>query len=208
VLATLAITFAGSAVVFAGDIPGYPDSVLAYDPRETALLPGYCKYTQVFRERVKGGDNQVEIDHWYKVMGRTFHDMHHYCVGLMDTNRAVLLARNPRSKAFYLVSSISEFDYVIERAPPDFVLLPEIFTKKGENLIRLAKGPLGVIELERAIEAKPDYWPPYAALSDYYKSIGDRAKARDVLEKAIAITPDATALTRRLTELDVSKSKK
>ena len=64
---------------------------------------------------------------------------------------------------------------------------PEIFTKKGENLIRLAKGPLGVIELERAIEAKPDYWPPYAALSDYYKSIGDRAKARDVLRRRLRL---------------------
>ena len=42
---------------------------------------------------------------------------------------------------------------------------PEIFTKKGENLLRLDKTTQGIAELQRAIEMKSDYWPP-RALSD------------------------------------------
>jgi tetratricopeptide (TPR) repeat protein len=190
-------------------IPGYPDNLEnALDEREVAMLPHYCIYTQVFRFNVPGGNNQAEIDRWYVVMGPTFHAMHHYCWGLMKTNRALLLARDKQAKKFYLSSSIDEFNYVLRHATPDFVMLPEILTKKGENLIRLGRGVEGVTELERAIEIKRDYWPPYASLSDYYERAGDVAKARDVLEKGLSYAPDAKALTRRLAELENGKGKK
>src|SRR5262249_9416208 len=136
--------------------------------------------------------------------------MHHYCWGLMKTNRALLLAKDKRTKTFYLNDAISEFDYFLNRASPsrDFVLLPEIFTKKGENLIKLGRGVEGVTELERAIEIKPDYWPPYADLSDYYEKTGNVAKARELLEKGLSFAPDAKALARRLAELESAKEKK
>jgi tetratricopeptide (TPR) repeat protein len=209
--------FAASAVVAmllvdasaAVIIPGYPDNVeTALDEREVALLPHYCIYTQVFRNSVPGGNNKAEIDRWYVVMGPTFHAMHHYCWGLMKTNRALLLARDKQAKRFYLSSSIDEFDFVLRRAPSDFVMLPEILTKKGENLIKLGRNVEGVTELERAIGIKPDYWPPYADLSDYYESTGNVAKARELLEKGLSFAPDAKALTRRLAELDGVKEKK
>ena len=172
------------------------------------MLPRYCIYTQLFRDNVPGGNNKDEIDRWYLIMGDTFNTMHHYCWALMKTNRATLLARTGQLRTFYLSDSINEFDYVIQRAKPDFVLLPEIHTKKGENLIRLGRGPLGILELLRAIELKPDYWPPYAAMSDHYKATGDIQKAREVLEKALSFSPDAKALKRRLTELDEAKVKR
>jgi len=71
--------------------------------------------------------------------------------------------------------------YVIDRAPRDFPLLPEILTRKGENLFKLRRAPEGVRALFQAIELKPDYWPPYAHISDYYKSLGEIAKARELL---------------------------
>lgn len=191
-----------------GGIPGYPDSVEAYDPREVAMLPRYCIHTHTFRGRVPGGNNPVEIERWYSVMGRTFNTMHHYCWGLMKTNRAILLARTRQYRMFYLQDSIGEFDYVINSAPKDFVLLPEILTKKGENLIRLGRAPLGIQELTRAIELKPDYWPPYAVMSDHYKATGDIKKAREVLEKGLSVTPDVKALKMRLAELDAVKDKR
>jgi tetratricopeptide (TPR) repeat protein len=190
-------------------IPGYPDDVrYAFDSREVAMLPNYCKYTQLFRDGVPGGNNKAEIDKWYRIMGHTFHAMHHYCWGLMKTNRALLLARNQQTRTFYLRSGIDEFDYVLRRAPPDFVMLPEILTKKGENLIKLGYGEKGVMELQSAIAAKQDYWPPYADLSDYYKGKGDVGKARDILEKALTFAPDEKALTRRLGELGGAGGKK
>jgi tetratricopeptide (TPR) repeat protein len=197
-----------AADALAADIPGYPDQIEAYDSREVAMLPRYCRYTQLFRDHVPGGNDKVEIDRWYATMGPGFHAMHHYCWGLMKTHRALFLARNQQIKTFYLGSSINEFDYVLQNSPADFIMRPEILTKKGENLIRLGKAVSGVEELERAIELKADYWPPYAALSDYHKSKGDLPQARELLEKALAFAPDAKGLTNRLAELESAKVKK
>ena len=190
------------------EIPGYPDTIMAYDPREVALLPRYCAYTQSFRERVPGGNDQKVIDEWYAQLGQPFHAMHHYCWGLMKTNRALFLARGQQARRFYLADSLTEFDYVITRVPDDFILLPEILARKGENLILLGRGQVGVLELERAIELKPDYWPPYAYISDFHKRAGDLTKAREILERGLALSPDAKGLLRRADELKQSSEKK
>jgi tetratricopeptide (TPR) repeat protein len=191
----------------ATSIPGYPERVEAYDPREVARLPKYCMYTLEFRRNVPGGNNGAEIKRWSSLMGPTFNAMHHYCWGLMHTNRAIFLAPTKQLRNFHLSASINEFDYVLRRASDDFVLLPEILTKKGENLIRLGRGPLAVGELERAIAVKPDYWPPYVVLSDYFRDSGDIGKAREVIERGLAAAPDTQALKKRLAELQKSKAK-
>jgi len=189
----------------AGGVPGYPDKLGAYDSREVGMLPRYCAYTQFFRDRV--GHNPTEVERWYSRMGPSFNHMHHYCWGLMKTNRALFLTRTEYYRRFYLNDAISEFDYVIRNATPNFVMLPEIFTKKGENLIRVGRGPDAVRDLQRAIELKPDYWPPYAALGDYFKETGDLAQAREWLEKGLSASPNTKALKRRLTELDAPQSR-
>lgn len=191
-----------------GGIPGYPESIQAYDRREVALLPRYCIYTQVFRERVPGGNNPAEIKRMLSQMGETFNGMHHYCWGLMKTNRGMILARSEQVRNFYLNDAISEFDWVIERAPQDYYLMPEFLTKKGENLIRLGRVSLGILELNRAIRLKPDYEPAYAAMGDYYRDSGDVAKAREILEKGLSQAPQARGLTKRLAELDAVKPKR
>ena len=144
-------------------------------------------------------------------MGGMFNNMHHYCWGLTKTNYAILfygtLKRTPQERRALLNSAIGEFDYVIERAPPDFVLLPEFLTKKGESLVDLGKPSLAAVEFQRAMQLKPDYWPPYVALSDYYKDIGNPKMAREVLERALSFSPDAQAVKRRLAELDGVKAK-
>ena len=174
-------------------------------PREMFMLPGYCKYTQEFRAHVPGGNNRTEIERWTTLMGPTFIHMHHYCYGLMATNRAAFMSPNREERMHNLGVSIIEFDYVIQRAPPDFGLLPEIFTKKGENLIQLENVGKGMAELVRAIEMKPAYWPAYAVISDYYKEAGQPEKAREWLEKGLAASPKSRPLIRRLTALDRAK---
>jgi len=49
---------------------------------------------------------------------------------------------------------------------------------------------------------------PYAALSDYYKSLGDLKSAREWVDKGLAAAPGTRALQRRLTELDHPKSRR
>ena len=183
-------------------IPGYPSSVTGYDAREVAMVPRFCLFTLGFRmANVPGSESQTETDRWYSQLGPAFVHLHHYCWGLMKTNRGSLLARDATTRKFYWSDANKEFDYVIERVPPEFILLPEILTKKGENLVRLGLGEIAVPEFEQAASLRPDYWPAYASLSDYFRTKGDIAKARTTLELGLAKAPDANALKRRLAEL-------
>jgi len=70
-------------------------------------------------------------------------------------------------------------------------MLPEIYTKRGENLLRLRELGEGMMSLQHAIDLKPDYWPPYAALGDYFKEAGNYAKAAEWLQKGLAASPNA-----------------
>jgi tetratricopeptide (TPR) repeat protein len=188
-------------------IPGYPNQVTEYDAREVALLPRFCMYTQDFRERVPGGNDREQIEHWQALMGPSYEAMHHYCWGLMKLHRAAVLARDARTRRFYYASAVDEFDYVLRNVTPDFAMLPEILTKRGEALLGAGRAPQAIAEFERAIELKPDYWPPYARLSDYYKSAGNSDSARQILERGLARSPNAKGLSRRLKELDDEQSK-
>jgi tetratricopeptide (TPR) repeat protein len=185
-------------------IPGYPDDVRSYDPREVAMLPPYCKYTQEFQGRVPGGNDADATERWKGVLGPTYIHTHHYCWGLMKTHRGAYLARSSFARQHYLSDAVTEFDYVIARAPEDFVLLPEILSRKGENLKSLGRGGVAVLAFERALQIKEDYWPPYAHMSDYYRDLGDRVKAREMIERGLSKVPDAPALKRRLSELQAA----
>lgn len=188
--------------------PVFVDNAYRAQPRDMDAAPRYCMYTQLFRDIVPGGNNPAEIERWHSVMGESFIHMHHYCAGLIETNRALFASRSAKERVSYLDHSIQEFDYVIRNATPGFKLLPEIFTKKGENLLRLRRGAQGIGELLRAIALKPDYWPPYAYISDYYKEVGDVVSAREWLEKGLSAAPNTKALMRRLAELDAAQNKR
>ena len=179
-----------------------------YDPKVFAMLPPYCKYTQVYQQTVPGGNDPTQIERWKLIMGpNNFLHMHHYCWGLEDVNRALYFSSTKQERDHQLYQSVSEFDYVIARVAPDFALMPEILTRRGESLLRLGDSPRAVLDLNRAIELKPDHWPPYAAMSDYYKSLGDLQSAREWAEKGLAAAPGTKALERRLAELDHPKAK-
>ncbi|MHB8493944.1 MAG: tetratricopeptide repeat protein [Casimicrobiaceae bacterium] len=178
-------------------IPPHAIADDAHSSRTRALLPAYCKYTQSFPE----AGNAAEVAHWTAIMGPVFHHMHHYCYGLMEFNYAKLFARTAQDRDHNYGTAVGNFQYVIDRSPSNFVLLPEIYTKQAEAYIAIHKSGLGVAALLRAIELKPDYWPPYADLSDFYRDAGDIDHAREWLQKGLAAIPDAEALRRRLTEL-------
>lgn len=188
-------------------IPGYSDNFMVLDPREVALLPGFCVYSEYFRQKY-GKDTAPELQQWRAMIGPSFVHIHHYCFALIKTNRALLLARDQESRRFYLYESLSEFDYVIDRVPETFVLMPEMLTKKAENMLHLGLADAAIPLLKRAAELKPDYWPPYARLSDHYKQIGDLESARSALKSGLSFAPDAAPLKRRLAELDAVDTSK
>lgn len=180
-----------------------------YDARVFALLPPWCKYTPLYAPIVPGGQNQAEIRRWNNIMGPgNFRHMHHYCRGLEHTTRALYFERTKAGRDRELRHSVMEFDYVIERVHPAFAMLPEILSKKGENLMRLGLDEAGLRALHRAIELQGDYWPAHAALSDYYKAAGDLNRAREWVEQGLVSAPQAKPLQRRLEELDEIRPKK
>lgn len=178
---------------------------LLYSPTAMLMLPSYCKHTLAYRGRVPGGNDQQEVARWYKLLGPTFEHMHHYCWALAQTNHAMFNTRSSQERNSYLVTSIGDFDYVIRNAPADFPLLPEILTRKGENLLRITRTAEGTAALFQAIEIKPDYWPPYSILSDHYKEQKNFALARSYLEKGLSAAPDAKPLQQRLRDLPPPK---
>lgn len=172
-----------------------------YDPKVVAMLPPYCKYTQLYNRHVVGAD-RAQIARWESLMGtQNFQHMHHYCWGLTHTNWALYASNSKQERDRELRQSVTEFDYVLRNVAPDFALLPEVLTVRGENQLRLENGPQGLNDLHRAIELKPDHWPPYAALSDYYKALGELDLAREWVEKGLSVAPGTRALERRLSEL-------
>lgn len=207
-------TVTGIVTLLLGPLP--LQAQVAYSPQEVSMLPEYCKYTQAYRDRVPGGNNPARIQQWYTIFGGStgsggggtgiFHHMHHYCWGLTNVNHARLWARSAQERNRNLENSIREFDYMIGHSSPSERMMPEFLTKKGESLLALGRAPLATMEFERAIALKPDYWPPYAAMSDHYKDIGNTKMAREVLERGLSASPDARALTRRLNELSGGKS--
>ncbi len=189
-------------------IPGYPSSARGYDPREVALLPPYCKYTQEFEEKVPGGTDKAEKAKWQATLGAAdFNALHHYCLGLMNANRGMFLARTEQVKNFFLEDALREYDYVIERVRPDLALLPEVFARKGDALLRLGLVPDGLAAIERAIRLKPDYWLPYAYAGDFFKRTGDVARARSWFEKGLAAAPESLALQSRMESLGTGATK-
>jgi tetratricopeptide (TPR) repeat protein len=193
-------------------IPGYPESILEFDPREVSRLPPYCIHTAHFRENVPGGMDREKSQPWITTLGDVFQTLHHYCWALMYLHRAKVLAQDERTRRWNYSQAIHDIDYVLNyinaHGRHDFVLLPEILTRKGEALVGLGRGPRALVEFERAIQLKPDYWPPYAHVSDYYKGIGEMSKAREALESGLTHSPQANGLQRRLRELDAEIAKR
>jgi tetratricopeptide (TPR) repeat protein len=150
----------------------------------------------------------MEIERWQRLMGEeNFVHIHHYCRGLEQTNQALFFERSKQGRDSRLKAALSEFDYVLRNVKADFVMLPEILTRKAQNLLRLDRPELAFPELERALALKADYWPAHAAWSDYYRDAGLPEKAREWLLKGLAAAPGTKALERRLAKLVDTPSK-
>ena len=172
-----------------------------YDPKVFAFLPAWCKYTPVWSSSAPGL-NAEEHQRLNRLMGpQNFKHVHHYCAGLFLMTRALYFERTKTGRDTALTLSLGEYDYVLARVERTFPLIPEILTKKGETLVLLGRAD-AMVPLHQAIELKPDYWPAYVALSDYFAAFGNVEEARKWLQKGLEAAPNTQALARRLAELD------
>ena len=193
----LAKTFLLPAAVVASlfSLPGAQAGPLG---AETAMLPPYCA------PRMADDYSSATAKEWIdRFTMENYVHMHHYCLGLMELNRAYGKGRS--RGAGDLASSIQNIDYVIKGTAPDFFLQPEFHLNKGKALAFMGRSELAALEFQQAIQLKPDYAAPYAALSDYYRDKGAKQKARETVEQGLEKIPDSKALKRRQVELSKGK---
>lgn len=201
-------------ILIVGSILFAPSAVLAeppnnVTPQEKGMLPEFCKYTQgALGGNEKVWDPSPGARYWMGVFGgegqtSNLWVMHHYCYALIHMSRGY---RGNLSKMQYeaaWTSVVNEIDFTLgyRPLPLDFILMPQMMLYRGRALMRLKQHGQAIQSFEKAIEAKPDYWPPYRDIADYYVSAGGKAKAISILQEGLVHAPDAKPLKQRLTEL-------
>jgi len=178
--------------------PAQAQSPEIFEPRNVAALPPYCIHTQGYRAKL-GAPKDADTEHWYQVLGGEFNHLHHYCGFLVFLNKAKIRPTFEAKRD--LNNVIGDANYVIERVPADYVLLPEFLSKRGEAYLIVGNTSRAVEDLQKAIATKPDYWPPYLLLADFYQRAGDVPKARQLIDQGLASAPDAQPLRKKRDDL-------
>jgi tetratricopeptide (TPR) repeat protein len=171
--------------------------------KELAILPAYCKDTQIIIDVSKLTEAQKRAQYAARLAeyGVIYHHMHHYCLGLLqEFNEDMKPNKGPKQARYRY--ALANVDYVLNYNPPSsFSLLPEIYTSRGRILLKQGKTGNAVADLMKAIDLKPDYEPAYIQLSELYLSIGQKEKAISFLEKGVENNLSPSRLLRRLERL-------
>ena len=184
---------------------------------EISLLPEYCIDTEAFMHGPAGSPSQSpRAPYWVSRMGNGFWSLHHYCWGLVTIRRTITafgLTRAYRQEALNL--NQSEFYYVLDKTPSDFILLPEIYTKIGEVELMIFKYSGGIAAanlfkassaFEKARSLKPDYWPAYSMWAEALLNLERRDEARELIEKGLTHLPDSLVLQELLRKVNQGKA--
>lgn len=173
---------------------------------DMALAPPYCPDTMSF-SKSHSYNPDARQKRWVQMMGQAFWAMHHYCWAMININRAARPLTPARERDNLYNRAIGDIDYVLRNSPPDFVLRPELYTKRGELLAKLKKYPDAVTAYRQAFNAKPDYWPAYTGLADMLRVTGHIDKAREIVEDGLMHAPSSKALNSMLAELKAAGAK-
>lgn len=168
---------------------------------EMALIPAYCRDAQTFGYGDAYYNTSPNAPKWVALMGKGFWAIHHYCWALINLTRAERPSTPPVIREGLREGAISDMDYVLKNTTPDFILLPEIYTKIGDVQL-LLKNPSAAHEAyAKAAALKPDYWPAYSQWAEYLESAGNKAQARTVVEDGLAHAPSSRTLRQMYVEL-------
>jgi tetratricopeptide (TPR) repeat protein len=169
---------------------------------ELALLPEYCVDSQGFNHGDQYSQNKSpRADYWVGLMGPSFWHHHHYCWGLIKSRRAMAPGVQPELRTGGLKDANGDYDYVIRNATRDFVMLPEVMLKYGDNLV-LLNSPIQALEIyAEAARRKPDYWPAYVNAAEVLEKVGKKKEALARIGEGLAFAPTSPVLQRHYTRL-------
>ena len=166
----------------------------SYTQDELRALPRVCLAQRYIHRRLRFPIvPEAERKQWAAKLGASYNHYHHYCVGLIFMRRA---AADASASDYNYRSAASNFQYVIRNASNQFVLLPEVYLRKGSALRFLGKHGAAATEFLNAIRLKSNYTPAYAALVELHVDLGDLESARDVLETGLRHAPDSKILAQ------------
>ncbi len=163
---------------------------------EIAMLPPYCPDTMGFSFKGPGNPAYMSprANYWVAQMGHDFWWVHHYCWATVWLNRALYQASGATERNFNLKMTVSEIDFTLGKVKADFVLLPELLTKRGEVLLLLSDPGAAYDSFRRAREIKPDYWPAYTKWVEVLIKSGQKAEAMALVRVGLSHAPDSKEL--------------
>ena len=161
---------------------------------ELRLLPRYCPDTMGFTIYGDATNASPRAKYWVSLMGPSFWHMHHYCAAQISLLRAKKANTSREQRNGLLSHAQDNYQYVIMNAAPDFIMLPEVHTRRGEALLLLAKPKEAGEEFARARKLKPDYWPAYSRWAEYLMNSGQRAEALRLVSEGLRNAPDTKVL--------------
>lgn len=168
---------------------------------ETAMLPAYCPDTQGFGAYGDATNPSPRAGHWVRLMGKSFWAMHHHCYGLVKLRRATLPGTPARVRSFELSNAVDEFNYVIQNSGSDFIMLPEVYLRRGDAQVLLGDVVGAGESFEASRRAKPDYAPAYTHWADELFRAGAKKNAITTLEAGLRVAPNSPQLRAHYTKL-------
>ena len=173
---------------------GFAQSPRDVTDGELALLPPFCYDTMGMRYGDKISNRSPKASHWESLMGQSFWAMHHYCWAKINQRRIFAPGTDPKFRIGLLGGVIGDLGYVIKNSPPDFIMLPEIYSALGEAEL-LRKNPAAANQhFSTARKLKPSYPPPYQMWSEYLVSIGKKDEAKAHLKTGLEYNSTAVGL--------------
>jgi len=165
---------------------------------EFSKLPPYCK--------AKLGKNVPPSDAiaWRSSLGMDYQHIHHYCSGLNVMNY-YYRTTGEAYKQKVLKVAVNQFSYMVDKATPTWVLMPEIYANRGEAYILAGKFGEGLSDLKKAISLNPHILKPYLTLANHYIRQKQTRNAMEIITEGLKHNPEHKGLQRRYLELGGQK---
>lgn len=174
----------------------WTSEMVKFTEADFMVLPPLC------RAKMDPTKNREMQAQWSRKYGETWGHMHHYCFGSKALNLAYRDFTKAERRNYFSAQAAREFDYVLDKAAPDFELRPEILIQRGRAHMLSRSYDDAKQSFEEALKLNPKSVDAWVALSDMYSQMGRYVDAIKVLEQAIETTgSEHRKITVRLDDL-------
>ncbi|MEO6148194.1 MAG: hypothetical protein ABIT70_14370 [Sulfuriferula sp.] len=176
-------------------VPAFALQSFGVTRAELALMPPYC--TAMYGA-------SVGLPELKDTIPQGCPSIHHYCDGLKSMIRA---DKFNKESGYWLTQGIQSFESVVQKGWwKSCPLQAEAYVNLGNAYLRQSTqqntpSSKAAISFKKAMEVQPDYLPAYYALSDFYRRLGDKHHALNIVEEGLRYVPDSPGLLRRFKQL-------